>query len=345
MSDLQAAASLSWRSRLGGRLDPVWMALALSGLAGVVAAPVFTLWAAGFVADAAVGLLPFFTLSVAVTAWLQASGADSLIARVFVGRVPVMILLAALMGALSPFCSCGVIPIIAALLAVGVPLPAMMAFWLASPLMDPSMFAITVGTLGTTFALGKTAAAIGIGLLGGFGTLPFMRLPAFVSPLRQAAGGCCGGARTRATKAVAWRFWRQPERVGAFMASARGNALFLGKWMLAAFAVESLMVHWLPAESVVRFLGGDDVGSVALAALIGIPAYLNGYAALPLVGGLIDRGMAPGVGMAFLLAGGVTSIPAAMAVFAIARPPVFAAYLGFSVVGATAAGWLFGFIA
>ena len=50
------------------------------------------------------------------------------------------IVIASLGGALSPFCSCGVVPLVAGLLAAGVPLPVVMAFWLSSPLMDPEMF-------------------------------------------------------------------------------------------------------------------------------------------------------------------------------------------------------------
>ena len=80
---------------------------------------------------------------------------------------------------------------------------------------------------------------------------------------------------------------------------------------------------------------------IVTATLVGVPAYLNGYAALPLVGGLIEQGMAPGAGLAFLVAGGVTSIPAAMAVWALAKPRVFALYLGLSLSGAFAVGMLF----
>lgn len=75
-----------------------------------------------------------------------------------------------------------------------------------------------------------------------------------------------------------------------------------------------------------------------MATLIGIPAYLNGTAALPLVRELLAQGMAPGAGMAFLVGGGVTSIPAAIAVHAVAKRPVFLAYLGFSVLGALTSG-------
>ena len=76
-------------------------------------------------------------------------------------------------------------------------------------------------------------------------------------------------------------------------------------------------------------------------AVIGVPAYLNGYAAIPLVSGLIEQGMAPGAGMAFMVAGGVSSIPAAMAVWALAKPKVFALYLGFAFIGAMTAGLLY----
>ncbi|HEY9548234.1 MAG TPA: permease, partial [Kiloniellaceae bacterium] len=64
-------------------------------------------------------------------------------------------------------------------------------------------------------------------------------------------------------------------------------------------------------------------------------------AALPLVGGLIEQGMAPGAGLAFLVAGGVTSLPAALAVFALVKRQVFLLYLGFSLSGSFLAGLLF----
>ena len=72
---------------------------------------------------------------------------------------------------------------------------------------------------------------------------------------------------------------------------------------------------------------------------------MSGGLALPLVGGLIGQGMAPGAALAFLVAGGVTSIPAALAVFALARLPVFLAYLGFALAGSIAAGLVFGLVA
>ena len=251
-----------------------------------------------------------------------------------------MIILASLMGALSPFCSCGVIPVIAALLATGVPLAPVMAFWLASPLMDPSQFFLTAGVLGVQFAAAKTLVAIGVGLLGGFGVVALQRAGLLTGPaLRDGAGnGGCAGSKIRNPKAVVWRAWQEPERREAFAKSAAQNAMFLGKWLLLAFALESLMVAYVPSDLVTRVAGDGGFLSILGATLVGIPSYLNGNAALPLVAGLIDKGMAPGAAMAFLVGGGVTSIPAALAVFGIARKRVFAAYLAFATIGALLSG-------
>jgi uncharacterized membrane protein YraQ (UPF0718 family) len=238
-----------------------------------------------------------------------------------------------------------VIPLIAALLAMGVPLSAVMAFWLASPIMDPSMFVLTTGVLGLEFAVAKTIAAIGLGLAGGFIVMVLSTAGALSDPLRPGIGnGGCGGAKIRNPKDVVWRFWTEPARRTAFLAVSRDTLLFLGKWLILAFVLESLMLAYIPADTVARVAGGEGLLQVVGAAFVGIPAYLNGYAALPLVSGLMTQGMSGGVAMTFLIAGGVTSIPAAIAVWAVARPPVFAAYVGFALAGAIASGLLFGLV-
>ncbi|TCP27398.1 permease [Rhodovulum adriaticum] len=285
---------------------------------------------------------PYLLLSIALAAYAVATGADNLIARAFTGAPAVMILLAALAGGLSPFCSCGVIPLIAALLAMGVPLSAVMAFWLASPIMDPSMFALTTGVLGLEFAAAKTLAAIGLGLFGGWTVHLLGRAGNLTDPLRPGIGnGGCGGRKVRDPQPVVWRFWAVAERRVKFRREALSVTLFLAKWLSLAFVIESLMLAYIPAESVTGLLGGNGLAPIALGTLVGVPAYLNGYAALPLVGGLIGQGMSPGAGMAFLVAGGVTSLPAAIAVWALVRPPVFLLYLALSLSGAFTVGLLF----
>ncbi len=320
----------------------VWL---MSGLIVVLLAvfnPAQATNSVSFALDALLHTGPYLLVSIAIAAWAGATGADNLVAKAFTGAPLLMIGLGALAGGLSPFCSCGVIPLIAALLSMGVPLSAVMAFWLASPIMDPSMFLLTAGVLGLEFAVAKTFAAIGLGIFGGLVVYLLSNGGALANPLREGVGnGGCGGAKMRAPKPVFWHFWSEQERRAKFIRIAVTTTLFLAKWLLLAFLLESLMLAWIPAETVTAALGNDGLMPIVTATLVGVPAYLNGYAALPLVGGLIEQGMAPGAGMAFLVAGGVTSIPAAMAVWALARSPVFMLYIVLSLMGAFGSGLAF----
>jgi len=325
------------------KLDPAWTALAVAFVALALFVPSQFQPSVVFTFDQVIAILPYLALAVTAAAYAGASGADNLIAKAFSGNIWVMIPFAALMGALSPFCSCGVIPLIAALLAMGVPLAPVMAFWLASPLMDPSMFLLTSGEIGLDFAIAKTIAAITMGLTGGFVVLALKNTPMMQNPLRAGlAGGCgCTASKLRNPKSVRWAFWRETDRNAKFVKEGLKSFLFLLKWLSLAYLAESLMVAYVPANAIADIAGDDSLMSIFTAALIGVPAYLNGYAAVPLIGGLFEQGMAQGAGMTFLIAGGVTSIPAAIAVFALVRLPVFALYLAVALSGSVAIGLIY----
>ncbi len=332
--------------QMGGtlrRIDRVMLATLglFAALALVVPAQagdsvIFTLRALAFIA-------PFLAASVLVAAGAKATGLDRQVAAVFSGRPAVAIVLAAAFGAFSPFCSCGVVPIIAGLLAAGVPLAPVMAFWIASPLMDPEMFILMAAVLGLELTLAKTLAAFLIGLLAGFATHALVARAAFADPLKAAARGCggCGESGLDAAPEIVWTFWRRPERRATFADEARATGWFLFKWLTLAFALESLMVAYLPPETVGQWLGSDNWWVIPASVVVGVPAYLNGYAAIPTVDALLDLGMAPGAALSFMIAGGVTSIPAAMAVYALVKRPVFALYLAFGLTGSLAAGFAY----
>jgi uncharacterized membrane protein YraQ (UPF0718 family) len=118
---------------------------------------------------------PWLVSSVCIAAAARATGLDQLAAKAFKGRESRMIIVASVIGAALPFCSCGVIPLVAGLLGAGVPLAPVMAFWISSPLMDPTQFFIASGVLGIGFASAKMLSAVGMGMLSGFGTMMLVR--------------------------------------------------------------------------------------------------------------------------------------------------------------------------
>jgi len=323
------------------RADKAWLAILLIPLVLALVDPAQVVPTVKFAGNAIAHTGIFIAFAVLAVAYMKATGAEALLARAFEGRETRMILLAALLGGLSPFCSCEVIPFIAALLAMGAPLSAVMAFWLSSPLMDPAMFFITSGTLGFDFAIAKTASAVGIGLLGGFTVKLLATSALFIDPLRpKSAGGrdSCGCGTNPFTGRPHWTFWDDAGRRRTFRDTTLENALFLGKWLLLAYMIEALMLEYVPADLIANVLGGQGILPIILGAVVGAPAYLNGYAAVPMVDALLEQGMSNGAAMSFVIAGGVSCIPAAVAVWALVKPRVFLAYLGIAMVGAVLAG-------
>jgi len=287
-------------------------------------------------------MLPYFALAIGVAAYAKATSADALIARAFSGNPVRATVLAALVGAISPFCSCGVIPLIAAMLGAGVPLAPVMAFWIASPIMDPEMFILTAAGIGFNFAVAKTLAAMTMGLMAGFSVLLIKRYGGLEAPLRAGVSRCCSSscADDQPTQ-VFWKFWRESARIDLFRTESLSIGTFLGKWLALAFFLESLMIAYIPSDWIAGYVGIDNAFAIPLAAIVGAPSYLNGYAAIPLISGLLEIGMTPGAAMAFVTAGAVSSIPAAIAVWALVKKPVFILYLLLGLSGSIMTAWIY----
>jgi uncharacterized membrane protein YraQ (UPF0718 family) len=223
-----------------------------------------------------------------------------------------------------------------------------MAFWLSSPLIDPPTMMITAGALGWDFGIGKAIAAIFLGLLGGFGVKLILSAGAFGSPLKISSQFACNTDSCSTDKPFsgkpAWRFWREKGRRKTFVDEGGKNAMFLFKWLTFAYILEALLLTYIPAEMIGQVVGGEGFAPIVVGAFIGMPAYLNSYAAPPLVAGLMEQGMTAGAAMSFMVAGSISSIPAMTAVWSLVRKQVFAAYLGFGISGAILFGAVFEFV-
>jgi uncharacterized membrane protein YraQ (UPF0718 family) len=129
-----------------------------------------------FMINAFVHIWPYLVITIPIAVAVNISGASKHIKRAFDAGPITAILLATLVGAFSPFCSCGVIPVIAALLMGGVPLPPVMAFLIASPSMDPEIFFLSVGTIGWNLAVWRLAGTLAMSLSAGFITYGLMQV-------------------------------------------------------------------------------------------------------------------------------------------------------------------------
>lgn len=235
------------------------------------------------------------------------------------------VIIASFVGAITPVCGLGVLPLIAVLLRRGLPLAPVMAFWVSSPVTDPSMLLITAGIIGIPFAVAKTVAAFGIGLFAGAVT---WYLPGFrgagnhLMRLESLDLYCCDGGTVR--------FW--PEVWSATRLTLR--------WLALALVLEVYLQRMVPEEWIVSLFSDSASTSIPLAVLVGAPMYLDGYAALPLVRGLMEKGMSFGAALALMISGAAVSVYVAAAVVSLVRIRVFALYVLLAIVGASAAGYV-----
>jgi len=327
-----------------------------------------------FMGEAFLHIWPYLLVTIPLAVAVNMSGASKYIKRAFDAGPIAAILLATVVGAFSPFCSCGVIPVIAALLISGVPLAPVMSFWIASPSMDPEIFFLSVGTIGWNLAVWRLVGTLLLSLIAGFITHLAMQkqwIGANVLRNRNAS----------VTKSIyslirsAWRelrkraqdffsFWRVNLIAAPVAACCDGNTTVFTEIQpsIRADAVPVQMDRsmdqpktescdcdekpnfWsrLLKESysatlmVIKFMAL----AIITAAFLGVPTYTSNLAALPMISGLLTQGMSPAAALAFLIAGPTTTLPAMAAVWSLVSHRVFALYVSFALVGAIVLGYL-----
>ncbi len=121
-----------------------------------------------FIFNSFIHIWPYLIISIPLAVFVQVTGAAKFINKALNKKPLISILLATIVGAFSPFCSCGVIPIITTLLLGGVPIAPVMSFWIASPSMDPEIFFLSVATIGWKMSIWRLASTFLISLSSGY---------------------------------------------------------------------------------------------------------------------------------------------------------------------------------
>jgi uncharacterized membrane protein YraQ (UPF0718 family) len=304
---------------------------------------------------------PFLAISViaaaAVSVYIGTDRASKMLQR----RRSVAVLGAVLVATLTPFCSCGTTAVLLGMLATAAPWAPLVAFMVASPLTSPSELVFSAGLFGWSFALIFFVGTIVIGIASGAIAGILDRAGWLHGQARvQAADDTCSTGSCSVSEPVAvsigvgpgtasvaempvqtpWQRWKIDEMLHELRTVGRKLLLFfLGFTFIGYLAIEAIPTAWLT-----DYLGDGSIFSVPLAAILGIPAYINTEASLPLVATLMDGGMGPGPAMAFLVTGAGTSIGAISGLFVIARKRVVGLVVALLFAGALGMGWFAQFV-
>ncbi|KUM26305.1 hypothetical protein AU467_22430 [Mesorhizobium loti] len=323
------------------RRQIIWAAAAALAVAVALTWPQRAYETLHFVLQSFMDVALMIAIGLIISAWVAASGAATLTARWFKGRPVATILMGSGIGTVIPVCGVTVLPLTTGLLASGVPLAPIMAFWLSSPITGPTMLVATWALLGPGFAFGKLLAAFALGVFSGAVTALLARTQMVQNPLRARGimtNGLCG---TCMPMGLSFRIWRDPARMRAFGANLVSTTRTVVICLAFAFSAEFLLRDLLPSHVLATYIGADSPYAITLAVLVGAPMYLDGLAALPLVRGLLYLGMSPGAAMALLVSGGAVSIWGVMAVALVLRPATSALFVALAVSGSLVIGYVF----
>jgi len=303
--------------------------------------------------EQAKGLWIFYVGGVLFAAFIKTFKWDRRIRASLVRFGKASIFVATAAGLVSPLCSCGILPVVIALSAAGVPLPPVLSLLITSPLMSPDAFVITVGQLGWTYALWKLAVAAAVGLAAGFTALWLARRDlvegtSFKAERMRAEGGRVRPGYQEILNAGCFAHGNEPgavvdreSRLVFFLERFRDMALLVGKFLVLALLAQVALTYYVPMNVVEPILGRRSALSVVFAALVSVPLPLNQVAAPSIVKGLLAAGMSPGAAMAMLVGGPVTSIPALSALLGVYDRRAFFLYITIAAAATLGSGFLF----
>ena len=309
----------------------------------------------GRVAGDVIGTLgrvwPFLAVSVVAAAAVSVYVGTERVARLLERRSVVATGGAVLLATLTPFCSCGTMAVLLGMLAASAPWAPLVAFMVASPLTSPSELVFSAGLFGWPFALIFFVGTIVIGLGAGLvaGALDKAGWLAGQARIDEPQDSCSTGS-CEISQPVAVSIGPGAASIAEFPSLRQrlkldelGRELWttgrkLGMFFFGFTAVGYLAIEAIPTAWLTDYLGDGSLLAVPLAALLGIPAYINTEASLPLVAALMDGGMGPGPAMAFLVTGAGTSIGAISGLFVIARRRVVGLVVALLFAGALIMG-------
>jgi uncharacterized membrane protein YraQ (UPF0718 family) len=278
---------------------------------------------------------PILAFGVAVAAAIAVYGNPEKIRGALSNRMTASVFTTVAFGVFTPFCACGTMAVVVAMLSTAIPWSAIMAFLTSSPLMSPDEFIFIAGIISPGFAAGLTAASIAIGLGSGIVAHIVEKKTHFLDgQIRMAPPAACPAEAQETAKPDKYKiraFLRYVYQVGV-----RQILLYFSIFVIVGYLIN----RYVPSEWITVALGEDNPFAIPLMALVGIPLYITGPSSIPLIQSLLDGGASTGALMAFMITGPGTSAGVIAGIGTIMKGRAVALYLGLMLAGALAAGYL-----
>lgn len=245
--------------------------------------------------------------------------------------------MAALFGAITPFCSCSSVPLFIGFVQAGIPLGITFSFLITSPLMNEVAFVLLIGLFGWKVAGLYLLTGVTIGVVSGLilGRLKLERyVEGFVYDMKAR-----GNAGVVLEEELSW-----PERVGRALDSTREIVGKVWLYVIVGIAIGAGIHGFVPQDALTGVMGKAAWWSVPVSVLLGIPLYSNAAGIIPIVGALLAKGASLGTVLAFMMSVVGLSLPEAIILRRVLKPQLIAIFIGVIAVAIILTGYLFNLV-
>lgn len=244
-------------------------------------------------------------------------------------------ILAALLGIVTPFCSCSAVPLFIGFVEAGIPLGVTFSYLVAAPMVNEVALVLLYGLFGLKISLIYIVSGEIIAIISGI-IIGKLRLEKYVeSYVYELAGNSTGLDIPEPT---------MKERLLDSWIFTRDLLKKIWLYVVIGIAIGGMMHGWVPAGALAKYAGADNPFAVFVAVAIGIPLYSNAAGVIPLISELTRAGVAMGTALAFMMAVTALSIPEMIILRQVLKPKLLAIFVGIVGCGILFTGYLFNYL-
>ncbi|WP_027936853.1 permease [Anaeroarcus burkinensis] len=240
--------------------------------------------------------------------------------------------LAALIGIITPFCSCSAVPLFIGFIEAGVPLGVTFSFLVASPMVNEVALILLFGLFGWKVALLYMASGVTIAILAGFiiGRLQLEHLLEAYAPEHASVN-----------TVEFHSFSQRCQSAGSFTLELLKYIL---PYLTVAIAIGGFIHGFVPEDFLTHYAGPDNIFAVPLAVLVGVPLYNSAGGMVPIVYSLIEKGLPLGTALAFMMAVSAISFPEMVILRKVLKTKLIGIFAGILAVAIICTGYLFNLV-
>ena len=239
-------------------------------------------------------------------------------------------MIAALLGTVTPFCSCSSIPLFIGFTSAGLPLGVTFSFLISSPMVDLGSLVLLMSIFGGKVAVIYVILGLVIAVIGGT-IIEKLGMEKYVESFVLSAGSVDIESPSLTVR----------ERLTYAKEQMAGTFKKVFPYVLVGVGIGALIHNWIPEDWITMLLGSDNPLGVILATIVGVPMYADIFGTIPIAEALLAKGAQLGTVLSFMMAVTTLSLPSLIMLRKAVKPKLLALFIGICSLGIVAVGYVF----